>query len=735
MLSWIHRFIVRFVIMFKNKRFLSVFVVCSVILGLIVTVYLSILPKGAFDTRKKASDIKGSTLSFFGPKEVKVGEKFAVDLILNTADDPDFTISAVDAIISYNSKDIPSTCAPRACPAYDLRPDFCKDGKIIYPQGGRVGICDCPLPPICKRAITSQPTSVPPTGPIGFQSARDTLQNQAGLITEANIGLLPEPTLPVQTILLTKVTPGNIFDNYPVYPKDSDFEQKPSPTSEIPGMLPKPPITVAENQIDNTQISPTCPSFPGCQSSLAKFPWYSCWGDSKVICPSLTTIPFQPKPAIYFTPQHTISGVKNYATNEKGYFRGFTGKGIFATLSFTANKVGRAEISLIYRGITATDDTNINGYLKDKPVSYQITQERLLSSPSSLIVEVVPNVSPTPILRPSITPVECQKGLMNFVPDEPCQETTDGFRRAKYECYGNVRGVMGVETSCKTASVWKEEANEICKQYSSCDILPTTGVLPQGNPMPTNTVSPPENIPSTTPPLQMPVRPTETMTPTPPPPTPTPLPSATIKFHLSLEARSSQEINVDLYGLPLPQNETTYSKNRPVKAEIFRLGWATTDKDGYGTVKIHPKFIGQSFYLFLRTTSHLLKTAESYSPLTIYEGINPSCPKNIDVYCTTELKFVEFGTLLAGDIYFDTNGNKDHIINSFDLAELFSLWTLEPITEKGSSEIPRFNFADLNGDGVVNNFDYYLLLKNYGKRANISDLKIIMNPGVSAGLR
>ena len=75
--------------------------------------------KGGFELRKKAGGINQSMLLFRAPEKVKVGEKFTVDLILDTTGDPSYTISGVDAVVSYSyqvSSNIYPSCAERQCP-------------------------------------------------------------------------------------------------------------------------------------------------------------------------------------------------------------------------------------------------------------------------------------------------------------------------------------------------------------------------------------------------------------------------------------------------------------------------------------------------------------------------------------------------------------------------------------------------------------------------------------------
>lgn len=264
------------------------------------------------ELRRKAAEIQGSQLLFKGPQKVNVGEKFTVDLVLDTTTDAQYTISGVDAIVSYQGATLfdvwpgkifdsyPTFCVPRPP---------CADG--IKDDSGRIVICD-PAPGIqwCPPQSPSALMPPPPIKPCG---------GIAGVICPQGYEC--------------------VYDNG---------------STEVP-----------------------YPDAQGvCQIA----------GQKKLLNPV------------------TISGVKNYSVNDKGYFNGFTGQGVFATLTFVAGNPGKVTIGFVYKGPSATDDTNINGFLANQPVSLQKPQERLVVAPASYGVEVVAGLTPTPTPTPSCIP-------------------------------------------------------------------------------------------------------------------------------------------------------------------------------------------------------------------------------------------------------------------------------------------------------------------------------------------
>ena len=59
-----------------------------------------------FELRKKAAPVApNSRLYLKGPSQVRIGEQFSVDLYLDTTNDPQYTISGVDARITISGSD------------------------------------------------------------------------------------------------------------------------------------------------------------------------------------------------------------------------------------------------------------------------------------------------------------------------------------------------------------------------------------------------------------------------------------------------------------------------------------------------------------------------------------------------------------------------------------------------------------------------------------------------------
>jgi len=207
-------------------------------------------------------------------------------------------------------------------------------------------------------------------------------------------------------------------------------------------------MVVDMNKLPSPNPTTQCPPFPGCPPEGSLMPWNICWGDASTRCPSSTykkksggiiegtgdtgctqeakqcpdgtwvgrTGPrcefapcpgevvkptATPNPSFYEKNQFTISGSKNFAVDEKGYFKGFTGKGTFATLNFVANYAGKVEIKLLYHGSNEKEpQSHVKGYLKNQNAKLQILQERLLSPPINLNIEVVGESKPTCSPRP-----------------------------------------------------------------------------------------------------------------------------------------------------------------------------------------------------------------------------------------------------------------------------------------------------------------------------------------------
>jgi len=495
------------------------------ILAIIFTAILLLVLPAAIFLSQKRQDIRpkaqvapapGLTLTLIGPNQVKVGEKFSVDVVLDTTNDPDYTIANADAVVSinpqgYNPPTPPSCPSPRACPAVDLPPDFCKGGKIIQHQ--IADICGCIPPPTCIMPGEEQGSS----GQIGTPSSVSvSLETTPTQITEEEIKPREE-TLNNDNLrpwrwrpfTLLGITPGKLFDNY-IYPGSpglicggiaglkcpdgyicsyggnikmdypdqsgicvSKYDINPPPPVETGGTgsssaggsaVSVTGVVVDMSKLPSPNPTTECPPFPGCPPEGSLMPWNICWGDAAARCPSSTykkeyegiggrgdivctqeakqcpdgtwvartgpgcafaPCPGEavkptaiPNPSFYEKNQFTISGSKNYAVDENGYFKGFTGKDVFATLNFVANYAGKVEIKLLYHGPDGKEpQSHVKGYLKDQNAKLQIPQERLLAAPLSLNIEVVGEPKPTCSPRPPC--LEAIGGPRCLLPEPP----------------------------------------------------------------------------------------------------------------------------------------------------------------------------------------------------------------------------------------------------------------------------------------------------------------------------
>lgn len=562
-----------------------------------------------FELRKKAAPAAPSSRLYFkGPSQVKIGEQFPVDVYLDTTNDPQYTISGVDARIAIANDLTISTSTSAGAPPPQTMPQY----------------------------------------------------------------------LPSNVLTLMRITPSPNFDSYPGL---SDMPQQIASEKSVPQA--------------GTQGLPAPTPYP-------------------------TTIS---RPAIGNLT--TISGVKNYAVDDKGRFKGFTGTGVVATLTFTAERPGKATLQFVYTSPTATDDTNVTGFLADQPASLQKPQERLVMAPEPFSVNVVAAVTPTP---PPVSPT--------CVPEPPC-------------AYEGVPDKNGVRVYCSTQPL--PLGQTYCPRPTRTPTpRPQTPTPPQGcryearpcaQPvggvatdcgMELVCLTPTPTRPTT--PTPLPPTPTPTVSPT-PTPTPTPEPRVMINFRLALEDRKSHATVVDIYGMT-----TTNTKPNPELVRIMqinpndavlqanrmdKLGTAITDPSGTGTLSLERTYAGATYILFAQTPSHLRKAAQNYQAIRIDVGQNPVCRAEI---CTQEVKYVDFGILTAGDVYTDEKGNKDNLINTFDVGAVFASWSSADVVAKPRDQstfggiLPKEigQTTDLNGDGVVNNRDLAMLLSNFNKRGDTS---------------
>lgn len=423
---------------------------------------------------------------------------------------------------------------------------------------------------------------------------------------------------------LLSVIPGKIFDSYPSIPKIS--ERRPMSAETANGISQK---------LENIPV-----------------------GLLPETNPQRIASPF------------TISGIKNYSVTDKGSFNGFSGSGVFATLTFIAGQSGILTVQLGYSGQDATNDSNINGFLKDSPVSLQIPVERLLSAPQALTIKIEKEQI---IISPATTPPTTT----------PSPTISCG-------------GFAGIQCPNGMECVYPSENLDSLKKVGMPDQMGTC-VTAGGVPSPTPT------------------------------PSPTPRPTGTVNAHVEFEGYTHGPVEVSLYGIPDQQmtiqrpGELVNPNNRqPVQV---LLGKGTTNPDGSVRITVEKEFLGMPYYLFVETPLHLRKYQIS-NPKPIV--MVPDCSGEI---CTMEIKNeVRFGELVAGDINGDTYGKKDQIINSFDVSVLYTQWSgADETTGSGFSEInnkPAGN-GDLNRDGVVNTRDLAIILRNYNKRGETEPISSV----------
>ncbi|MBI5151454.1 MAG: hypothetical protein HZA34_02675 [Candidatus Pacebacteria bacterium] len=742
------------------------------------------------DNRSKAGGEPQSFLAM-NVSPISPGQPFTVDLVLNTVEDENYSISGVDAIVSYSFTPT-SQSSQKGC----TTDDDCGGGRCYQPP-----MPLCPEGQACIQVFPSSycmpredgPLPIPPGEGVPYLPGMDIKP----------IEMVINPVPPDNTVdaalsntqdqlVLTDLKQGSLFDEYPTANRG----------------------TIISNQ-----------------NTIA------------------------------------LSGVKAYAVDDQGHFKGFSGKGVFGTLHFIAPKnPGKLRIQYVYRGATTTDDTNINGFSTLLAASVQKPQERLLSAPPTFEAEIGTAVpSPTPTPPPSKTCVkdlDCAKGEICYQPPQPlcpvtingegCTEKMqpaycrpavvdypappEGCRYESVQCFKDpcekmliCEGKTSTPSSTTTPpSSGCSSRNMTCPANMYCKIIDEAGMNADGS-APGMCVLGTQPFPS--PPVQekacldvvqalayvAPLRihvngiyvnwgglqekwfvdstflpdsstnegwyyiypkdgkymimkwlkgltvlsgnpnndvlvatmdsplcynaltntftfpsvsvgptpfPRPTIAPSPLPPTPTPspiliatpVPSSTPKPATTLRI----PVEVGLEGNPavLP-SLTLYIATAP---QDLRMSVSSTETlQAVGTVPLQRnensipsgvfeivdasviKTMSRPVYLYVDTPAHL----------RTYYG------KPIAYMLTTNTK-LNFGTLAAGNVYADsTSSAKDNTINTFDVAEMFTQWG-DPKTECVGSDtgacFRKYQSADLNGDGIVNNRDYALLMNNFGKQ-------------------
>lgn len=617
--------------MFENKKIVAFVSLLVLMVGLGVGTYLATRQQGEFDLRKKAAEVQGSQLLFKGPQKVNVGEKFSVDLFLDTTTDFQYTISGVDAMVLYQFEGIPVTTPcplPKvACPS--LMPPLCNNGVLI--PVSPVDTCGCAPPPKC----------------IQFDE-----RTGGGITYEEN--LVMEKMLQQVGLALVSITPGKIFDSYPT--------QGPS-AGDGGGILPGEGC-VGPNCPQTSPLKP-CGGIVG-ETCLGGYECIYSDGNKRPPYPDAQGVCyFVDKPLPVPSNSLAISGIKNYSVSDKGYFNGFIGQGIFATLTFVAQRPGKTIISLVYKNPSATDDTNINGFLANQPMNLQKTQERLLSTPQTLTIEVTSAQQQTPTPTPTCQP---RPSCLDTQPSCKLVEPVSGWCQP---------------TPTPTPPVGCHYQSVQCVK-APCDLILVC-------------------------------------------PTPTPTPTSRLSFTLSDINGVPVRQTVKIFAKPAytealtsVQGATTYATKfsdliksdtssaktppTPNRDNLVLLGETQTDTSGTGNINIKNEYLSRPWALYAQTTSHLIR----YMQINIFPvWFNPD--KTVEV---------KFDKLIAGDIYVASGQDRqDGVINNFDVADLFQLWG--PYPQLTVVPPPPPLSADFNGDGVVNNRDLAILLSNFGKRGDI----------------
>lgn len=816
--------------------------------GLGLGIMLAALSGGAYlmvkntttDDRSKASGEPQSVLAFsVSPSSAMTpGQSFSVDLTLDTTGDKDYTVSGVDAVVSYSftsfeepsekkrcSKDADcregSTCyqppmplCPEGVTCTQVLPEqYClsKKDEVVNPDPPTSGPCreqtvQCVKEP-CEKVIVCDGSQIPEGG-----GTRDRAK-------EASLPVF----FPAQ-LLLKEVKTGSIFDEYP---------------------------TVNKRDISSNQ----------------------------------NTV--------------SISGVKTYTIDDQGYFKGFSGKGVVATLLFVAPSVpGTFRINYIYKGATATDDTNINGFSNLLAASVQKPQERLLSSPSSYEggVGTQPVPSSTPVVVGSISlkcssknttcpkgmyckmmenagvnedgsapgvctgvdqanlrmcstdsdcgsdeycsspegvVVKCEEGRLcpaqPFFPphctsrpqqspsptptvQKACQDVVNGLLPVAplrvhsggvYANWGGLKERWFIDNDPSNTSWYyiypKDGRYIVMKWYKGLSALggdPKNDVVVMTveNPLCYNALTntfgfpplegpPPGERPTPVPsPLPVPTKsPTSTSAcgwcgdscgrvnpllgcpdrvrepnvvcieennacvvkkappncsyqsvqcvkapcypvlvcsgEASPTPTSSPKPVVTLRIpvEIGLEGNPAMLPSLTLYAAPVIQAAQEVKTNLPSisfgDTQLQAIGTVPFQRDERGVLHGVFEIVDQGIMKMLTRPSYLYIDTPSH--LRTYYGK----PISYTMSMTTTLNF---GTLATGNVYADpTSSAKDNTINTFDVAEMFTQWG-DPKTECVGSDtgacFRKYQSADLNGDGIVNNRDYALLINNFGKQ-------------------
>lgn len=424
-------------------------------LGLLVLLLLS-LPVGLFLSQKNQESRSraqtpmpppiGSIFTLEGPIQVKTGEKFSVDIVLDTYGDPNFTISSADAFVSVS---------PYGQSQQDtFMLSVYRNGQVSLVNVSPGKIFDKYLYPPLSYTVRkwNQTTGLKQNGRnVGSDPVVSTASKACYDVI--NVGYtFPKPTssqdeclhlmIDLENAVSLSVSPGGISLNWgglnekwfqdkdktwyyiytessdlscggfagfkcpdgfyclynPMYGKDVNYPDRLGTC--IPDDLLIGRIDV-EGGASSGSSSASIIGDSSTMNTVCTHDAKQCSDGSYVgrtgpncefaACPGspigVTAIPNPPE---YGGNQIKISGTKTFAVDDKGYFKGFTGKEVFATLNFVAQYPGKVEIKLI-------PGSSIKGYLISQPASSGEPKERLFSNAPNLSLEVVSDQTCTPL--------------------------------------------------------------------------------------------------------------------------------------------------------------------------------------------------------------------------------------------------------------------------------------------------------------------------------------------------
>ncbi len=410
------------------------------IVGLLLLVFglaagsILLKQKTGFDLRKKADAVTGSQLLLKGPSEVKPGENFEVQVLIDTMPDNQYTISGADAVVSYDINNIivDYPAPPGGCRYVDVQcfKAPCNKQLICETPGENTQIWgDSKEEMLGGGSGSGSPVQIqvkPAEQVVIGMTDKEVAIREKEVLDGTKLGYSINKR--IDSFRLLSVVPGSLFDSYPT------LQSKPILDMTCGGIAGK-----------------KCPEGYYCnvvQMGLAQREGEA-YPDVQGTC-----MLAGPKQGGSLSNPITISGIKNYAVDEKGVFQGLRGGGVFATLTFVAPQSGDINIRLNYNGPEATDDSNINGFSVAGPVSIQKPVERLLTQPNELKIKVVS--AQADCRRMGCSGTICSDSKEEFVTTCEWNESYSCYQNAKCERQGN--GLCGFSPT--------EEFNSCIAKYT-----------------------------------------------------------------------------------------------------------------------------------------------------------------------------------------------------------------------------------------------------------------------------